>query len=125
VDDQQMEARWLKGRAHPVTGEPMICEEVGLPPGSLVAINTHTAHRVAPTRPDGERRLAMSLFASKADAAAQAVLPPYTVPPLWALKTLRGELPSALAEFFRSGVDRSLTGGEDGSGDPDDAKFRA
>ncbi len=44
---------------------------------------------------------------------------------LWALKTLRGELPSSLAEFFRSGVDRGLTGGEDGSGDPDDALFRA
>ena len=47
------------------------------------------------------------------------------VPPLWALKTLRGELPSSLADFFRSGVDRGLTGGEDGSGDPDDALFRA
>ena len=83
------------------------------------------AHKVGATDASGKRRLAMSLFASKADDAAQAVLPPYTVPPLWALKTLRGELPSALSEFFRSGVDRGLTGGEDGSGDPDDALFRA
>ena len=36
-----------------------------------------------------------------------------------------GELPPSLADFFRSGVDRGLTGGEDGSGDPDDALFRA
>ena len=120
-----MEAAWLQSRPHPVTGAPMRCEEVKLPPGSLVAINTHCAHKVGATDASGKRRLAMSLFASKADDAAQAVLPPYTVPPLWALKTLRGELPSSLAEFFRSGVDRGLTGGEDGSGDPDDALFRA
>ena len=65
------------------------------------------------------------MFASKADENYRAVLPPYTVPPLWALKTLRGELPDALTKFFRSGVDRSLTAGEDGSGDPDDVNFRA
>ena len=125
AEDRRMEAAWLHGRPHPVTGAPMRCEEVRLPPGSLVAINTHCAHKVGATDASGKRRLAMSLFASKADDTAQAVLPPYTVPPLWALKTLRGELPSSLAEFFRNGVDRSLTGGEDGSGDPDDALFRA
>jgi hypothetical protein len=36
------------------------------------------------------------------------------------LKTLRGELPESLSRFFRNGVDRHLTGGRDGSLDPEE-----
>lgn len=72
-------------------------------------------HRVSPTAEGLTPRLAMSLFASKPEAATGFVQPGSTLPPLWALKTLRNELPPTLAEFFRNGVDRELTGGTQNS----------
>ena len=62
-----MRRGWLSGKPHPVTGAPMECEEVRLPPGSLVACVSHAAHRVNPTAAAGPGRLAMSLFAHGAD----------------------------------------------------------
>ena len=45
-----MRRGWLSGKPHPVTGAPMECEEVRLPPGSLVACVSHAAHRVNPIK---------------------------------------------------------------------------
>ena len=70
---------------------------------------------MSPTAEGLNPRLAMSLFASKPEDATGFVQPGSTLPPLWALKTLRNELPPELAEFFRNGVDRELTGGTETS----------
>ena len=111
VNDRAMEQGWLQGKCHPVTGEPLVCERVSLPPGSLICCNTHSPHRVSPTAAKFNPRLAMSLFASKAETATGFVQPASTLPPLWALKAIRGELPPTLARFFANGTDRALTGG--------------
>ena len=80
-----------------------------------VAHDVDGPHRVAPTAAGLDPRLAMSLFASKPEDYTGFVQPSSTLPPLWALKTLRNELPPSLAEFFRNGVDRDLTGGTQNS----------
>lgn len=36
-EDALLQANWLKDKMHPVTGAPLRCEEVRLPPGSLIA----------------------------------------------------------------------------------------
>eukprot|EP01052_Picozoa_sp_SAG31_P041737 SAG31_NODE_6411_length_2029_cov_2.296373_2_plen_112_part_00 len=89
----------MKGKVHPVTGLPLVCERVELPPGSLICCNTHGPHRVAPTAAGLPPRLAMSLFVSKAEADTGFVQPSSTLPPLWALKALRGDLPKPLARL--------------------------
>jgi hypothetical protein len=96
----------------------MECEEVHLPPGSLVACVSHAAHRVNPTSAGGAGRLAMSLFADGADARTGDVAPGASLPPLWTLRALRQELPPAACEFFRNAHDRVLTGGRDRTQDP-------
>ena len=42
---------------------------------------------------------------------APVVQPPHAVPPLWALKAQRGELPPVLTKLMRPSFDRALTGG--------------
>jgi hypothetical protein len=121
ANDDAMRDGWMKGKLHPITGQPLRCERLELPPGSLICCNTHGPHRVSPTAPGLKPRLAMSLFASKAEADTGFVQPSSTLPPLWALKSIRGELPSTLARFFANGTDRALTGGRQSSTDDPDA----
>ena len=40
ANDRAMEEGWMKGKAHPVTGQPLRCERLDLPPGSLICCNT-------------------------------------------------------------------------------------
>ena len=47
--DADLLANWARGKVHPVTKEPLRCERLDLPPGSLICCNTHGAHRVGPT----------------------------------------------------------------------------
>ena len=118
-ENAAMRRGWLSGKPHPVTGAPMDCEEVRLPPGSLVACVSHAAHRVNPTAAAGPGRLAMSLFAHGADARTGHVQAGASLPPLWTLRAMRRELPDAACEFFRNAHDRELTGGRDATQDPE------
>lgn len=40
AQDENMANGWMKGKKHPVTGEPLRCERLNLPPGSLICCNT-------------------------------------------------------------------------------------
>ena len=40
AQDESMAAGWMKGNVHPVTGAPLRCEKIDLPPGSLICCNT-------------------------------------------------------------------------------------
>jgi hypothetical protein len=104
--------KWLDGKVHPVTGEPMEELCVPLPPGSMVCINSHGAHAVGPTAARHTNpRLAMSFFYFRRSARTGHVQPPAWLTPAWALKAVRGELPPLLTELFRNAWDSELTGG--------------
>ena len=60
--DEDLEAGWLKGKKHPVTGEPLRIFRPALPPGSMASILTYSPHGVAP-RAEGSGTRWASLFA--------------------------------------------------------------
>ena len=109
--DEEMSAGWLKGRVHPVTGAPLAIEHLELPPGSVVCCLSHAAHGVAAKAAYRQSRWCSLHCYKKADDKTGDVQPPSAVPPLWALKAQRGELPDVLSELLRPSFDRILTGG--------------
>ena len=111
ASDEEMRRGWLAGRVHPITGEPLQMEHLSLPPGSVVCCLSHAAHAVAP-KALGKRPRCCSLYCYKkpSDVSGYAQ-PPHSVPPVWAMKAQRGELPAVLTELLRPSYDRGLTGG--------------
>lgn len=108
--DEEMEAGWMRGRRHPVTGVPLAIEQLELPPGSIVSCLSHAAHCVAPKAVGRPTR--WCTLACYRVAAADGSLPaPHSVPPVWAMKAQRGELPPVLTGLLRSSFDRDLTSG--------------
>ena len=111
TDDAAMKQGWLQGKRHPLTGAPLVLEHLALPPGSIVCCWSHAAHGVAPKGHDKKTRWTSLYCYKKAAAASGHVQPPAAVPPVWALKAQRGELPAVLTELLRPSFDRRLTGG--------------
>jgi hypothetical protein len=109
--DEALRAGWLRGRVHPVTGRALEIEHLALPPGSIVCCLSHAAHGVAPKALDRSKRWASLFCFRKADDRTGFVQPPHAVPPIWALKAQRGELPQVLTELLRPSFDRELTAG--------------
>lgn len=109
--DAAINAGWLKDRVHPITGAPLVIEHLELPPGSVVCCLSHAAHGVAPKAAHRQTRWCSLACYKKADDTSGHLQPPSAVPPLWALKAQRGELPAVLTELLRPSYDRELTGG--------------
>ena len=109
--DEEMRQGWLRDRVHPVTGEPLEIEHLSLPPGSLVCCLSHAVHGVAEKSPGKETRWCSIFCYRKPDSNDGHAQPALSVPPVWALKATRGELPSTLTELLRPSYDLELTGG--------------
>ena len=109
--DKDMTDGWLKGKANPVTSEPLQIEYLSLPPGSIVCCLSHVAHAVAPKASHRKTRWCSLYCYKKPDDRSGHVQPPTAIPPVWAMKAQRGELPGILRELFRPSYDRELTGG--------------
>ena len=109
--DEAMEQGWLQGRVHPVTSEPLQMEHLSLPAGSIVCCLSHAAHGVAPKAPGKETRWCSNYCYKKVDDTTGYAQPPLSVPPVWAMKAHRGELPAVLTELLRPSYDKELTGG--------------
>ena len=58
-DDDDLTEKWMKGKTHPVTGEPLAIRQLSCPRGSVVPMWTHAAHGVDPKPVGSERRWAM------------------------------------------------------------------
>ena len=58
--DEDLEQGWLKGKHHPVTGEPLRIVSPTVGPGSLVCVLSHGAHAVAPKAPGAATRWSVS-----------------------------------------------------------------
>lgn len=108
--DEEMQKGWLKGKVHPITNAPLAIKHLALPPGSLVCCLSHAAHGVASKSADKATRWCSLYCYKKPDDANGHVQPPSSVPPVWALKAQRGELPSTLTELLRPSFDGKLTG---------------
>lgn len=109
--DEEMREGWLAGRGHPVTSEPLTIEHLSLPPGSVVCCLSHAAHAVAPKALDRKTRWCSLYCYKKPDSLRGHVQPPHSIPPVWALKAQRGELPEVLTTLLQLSYDRALTGG--------------
>ena len=116
--DEEMRRGWLQGRVHPVTSEPLQIEHLSLPPGSIVCCLSHAAHGVASKALGRETRWCSQYCYKKADDVSGHVQPPRAVPPVWAMKAQRGELPAVLAELLRPSYDKELMGGQTGTAQP-------
>ena len=101
-----------------VTSEPLKIDHLALPPGSIVYCLSHAAHGVAPKAPGRQTRWCSLHCYRKADDTTGHVQPPSAVPPVWAMKAQRGELPSDLAKLLRHSHDRDLTGGRTDHDEP-------
>ena len=109
--DNEMEVEWVASRSHPVTGDPLKIERLSLPPGSVVCCLSHAAHAVAPKAATRRTRWCSLYCYKKGDDRTGLVLPPGAIPPVWAMKAQRGELPDTLTDLMRHSFDRTLTKG--------------
>ena len=109
--DDEMEQGWLRGRVHPISGEPLRIERLELPPGSIVCCLSHAAHAVAHKSSEKKTRWCSLHCYKKADDHSGHAQPPSAVPPVWALKAQRGELPPLLTQLLRPSYDQKLTAG--------------
>ena len=57
--DAELEAGWLHGKTHPITGEPLTIQPLSAPPASVVLMWTHAAHAVTPRQPNSPTRWAV------------------------------------------------------------------
>jgi hypothetical protein len=113
-DDAALRAGWMQGQQHPVTGKPLEIEHLDLAPGSIVCCLSHAAHAVSPKALERATRWCSLFCYRKTDEDSGIVQPPQAVPPVWALKAQRGELPATLTQLLQHSFDRQLTGGRVG-----------
>lgn len=109
--DEAMQQEWLAGRIHPVTSEPLQIEHLSIPPGTVVCCLSHAAHAVSPKALDRDTRWCSLFCYKKPSDLTGYAQPSHSIPPVWAMKAHRGELPSLLTELFRPSYDKELTGG--------------
>ena len=74
-EDEDMRSGWLKGKTHPITGEPLEIVHLSLPPGSMVSFVHHMPHYVGRRKPDSEMRwgLLMAFRTPDPEAAPRQV----------------------------------------------------
>ena len=102
--DADLEAGWLRGETHPLTGEPLKVEGLSLPPGSIVSLYAHVAHAVEPRKPGSDRTRWASLFCFRDGEHKGVVEPPPSpgreVPPVWAQRAAQGDVPQVLRSLL-------------------------
>ena len=109
--DDGIQQEWLAGRVHPVTSEPLQIEHLSIPPGTIVCCLSHAAHAVSPKALDRDTRWCSLFCYKKPSDVTGYAQPSHSIPPIWAMKAHRGELPALLTELFRPSYDKELTGG--------------
>lgn len=56
TSNAELEAEWMAGKAHPLTGEALVIEALSVPKGTVVLMWTHAAHGVNPRREGSDTR---------------------------------------------------------------------
>ena len=102
-EDEDMRAGWLKGKMHPITGEPLEIVHLSLPPGSMVSFVHHMPHYVGRRKPDSEIRWGLLMAFRTPDAEAAPAKWANGVPPHWADRlAAEGRLTSGARRVFEA-----------------------
>ena len=105
--DADLEAGWLRGKVHPLTGAAMAAEGLSLPPGSIVSMFAHVAHAVEPRLPRSRHTRWGSLLCYRDGERKGGGAPPPSpgreVPPVWAERAAEGSLPAVLSSMLEGG----------------------
>ena len=56
TSNEELEAGWMAGKAHPLTGEALAIEALSVPKGTVVLMWTHAAHGVNPRKEGSDTR---------------------------------------------------------------------
>ena len=87
-NDDELTEKWMAGKVHPLTGEPLAIRRLECPRGSVVCMWTHAAHGVDPKPAGSERRWAMITAYRNpgAPSVSRWMTPKYTGKPTPGLK---------------------------------------
>jgi len=55
-NDEEFRDGWLRGKTHPLTGQPLRIEELNAPPATVIVMWTHAAHAVSRRRAGSDTR---------------------------------------------------------------------
>ena len=83
-EDDDMRSGWLKGKTHPITGEPLEIVHLSLPPGSMVSFVHHMPHYVGRRKPGSKMRWGLLMAFRTPDPEAAPAKWSNGVPPHWA-----------------------------------------
>ena len=81
--DPEIKAGWLRGKTHPVTGEPLLIERLSLPAGSMVSFVHHMPHQVGRRHPGAETRWTLLMAYRTPDPQATPARWTNAVPQHW------------------------------------------
>jgi hypothetical protein len=105
ADDANFSETWLKGKLHPITGEPLKIERLELPRGSMVIVLHHSPHAVEP-RPTGTGTRHCTLFSYRVPdpaglkpVSSNAALQPWELERDAALGKIKG-IPPGIPNLF-------------------------
>lgn len=102
-DDADMQAGWLKGKTHVITGKPLEIVHLSLPLGSMVSFVHHMPHYVAPRQPDAPTRWGLLMACRTPDPAASPAQWTSGVPAHWAERqAAAGKLSLAARRVFEA-----------------------
>ena len=60
LGDTALQAGWVDGKTHSMTGEPLQIEELECPPGSVIIMWTHAVHGVSARKDGSDTRWAVA-----------------------------------------------------------------
>ncbi len=96
-DDAAMQAGWLKGKTHAITGKPLEILHLSLPPGSMISFVHHMPHHVRHRPPGAPTRWGLLMAYRTPDPAASPAKWTRGVPAHWVERTAAKGLLSAAA----------------------------
>ena len=98
-DDDSLRAGWLRGKRHPITGEPLAITELSVGPGTIISLLSHGAHAVTKKRDPGTRLGTIFGF-RKPDPDCKIVTGMIELPANWQRKRDDGELSPELTKML-------------------------
>ena len=98
-----MQANWLKGKTHAITGKPLEIVHLSLPPGSMVSFVHHMPHHVQRRPPEAPTRWGLLMAYRTPDPQASPAKWTNGIPTHWVERTAAaGKLSDAERRVFEA-----------------------
>ena len=102
-EDADMQANWLKGKTHAITGKPLEIVHLSLPPGSMVSFVHHMPHHVQRRPPGAPTRWGLLMAYRTPDSQASPAKWTHGIPTHWVERTAAaGKLSDAERRVFEA-----------------------